>query len=88
MGFSTGLSKAFSFIYKAPFDNGLTEHEYDHVFTGTFNGLINPDPDEVSEYGYQPLETVKANIQTHPDHFTEWFKIALPKVEAYLNAVH
>jgi len=84
MGFSTPISKAFSFVYKAPFDNGLTEHEYDHVFTGTFNGLINPDPREVSDYCYQSIETVKENVQTHPDHFTEWFKIALPKVEAHM----
>lgn len=84
MGFSTPISKAFTFVYKAPFDNGLTEHEYDHVFTGTFNGLINPDPREVSDYCYQSIETVKENVQTHPDHFTEWFKIALPKVEAHM----
>jgi isopentenyl-diphosphate delta-isomerase len=86
MGFSTPISKAFSFVYKAPFDNGLTEHEYDHVFTGTFNGLINPDPREVSDYCYQSIETVKENVQTHPDHFTEWFKIALPKVEAHMES--
>ena len=34
MGFQTSLSPAFTFIYKASFDNGLTEHEFDHVFTG------------------------------------------------------
>jgi hypothetical protein len=31
------------------------------------------------------MEAVKTNVQTHPDHFTEWFKIALPKVEAYID---
>ncbi len=84
MGFNTPISKAFSFVYKAPFDNGLTEHEFDHVFIGSFNGLIEPDPHEVSDYCYQSMETVKTNVQSHPDHFTEWFKIALPKVEAFL----
>lgn len=84
MGFNTPIKKAFSFVYQAPFDNGLTEHEYDHVFIGSFNGLIQPDPHEVSDYCYQPMETVKTNVQSHPDHFTEWFKIALPKVEAFL----
>jgi isopentenyl-diphosphate delta-isomerase len=86
MGFSTALNKAFSFIYKAPFENGLTEHEYDHVFIGIFNGLIKPDPDEVEDYCYQSLDKLKQSFQTHPHHFTEWFKIALPKLEAYLNA--
>ena len=31
MGFTTDLEESISFIYKAPFDNGLTEHEYDHI---------------------------------------------------------
>ncbi len=85
MGFTTSLQKIFSFVYKAPFDNGLTEHEYDHVFIGHFNGLVAPNPHEVSDYCYQSLEELKANIQMQPDNFTEWFKIALPKVEAHLK---
>src|SRR5882724_7307700 len=40
MGFTAPLAKAFEFIYKAPFENGLTEHEYDHVFTGIYDGKI------------------------------------------------
>ena len=87
MGFSTSLTKAFTFIYKASFENGLTEHEYDHVFVGSFNGLIKPNPDEVDDYCYQPLDQLKQSLKTHPHHFTEWFKIALPKLEAYLNTV-
>ncbi len=86
MGFSTPLKKAFTFLYKAPFENGLTEHEYDHVFIGNFTGLINPDPDEVEDYCYQSLEELKQSMQTQPGHFTEWFKIALPKLEAWLSS--
>lgn len=85
MGFSTPLKKAFSFVYKAPFANGLTEHEYDHVFVGNFNGPVKPDPDEVEDYCYQSLDELKQSLQTHPHNFTEWFKIAFPKLEAYLN---
>ena len=39
MGFTTPLEELFSFIYKAPFDNGLTEHEFDHVMLGYYDGL-------------------------------------------------
>lgn len=84
MGFFTPLSKTFTFIYRAPFENGLTEHEYDHVFTGTYNGSIQPNPDEVSDYCYQPVEQLNNSIQTHPHHFTVWFKIAFPKLMEYL----
>ena len=87
MGFSTSLTKAFTFIYKASFENGLTEHEYDHVFVGSFNGLIRPNPDEVDDYCNQSLDQLKQSLKTHPHHFTEWFKIALPKLETYLNTM-
>ncbi|MBN1820393.1 MAG: isopentenyl-diphosphate Delta-isomerase, partial [Prolixibacteraceae bacterium] len=32
MGMNAELKFLFKFQYKAPFDNGLTEHEIDHVF--------------------------------------------------------
>jgi len=86
MGFSTGLKKAFNFIYKTPFDNGLTEHEFDHVFVGYYDGDICPDPNEVGDYCYMSLEEIRAAISSHPDKYTEWFKIAFPRVEAYLKS--
>jgi isopentenyl-diphosphate delta-isomerase len=85
MGFNTPLQHAFSFVYKAPFDNGLTEHEYDHVFTGTYEGPVSPDPDEVADYCYKPVEEIVQSMQTHPQKYTEWFKIALPRLVAFLQ---
>ncbi|MFY7899590.1 MAG: isopentenyl-diphosphate Delta-isomerase [Chitinophagaceae bacterium] len=85
MGFSTELFKAFSFTYKAAFDNGLTEHEFDHVFVGTYDGDIHFNTDEVAQYAYVPLETIEAEIQSHPHQYTAWFLIALPKVKAWLH---
>ena len=86
MGFNTALKKVFEFIYKAPFDNGLTEHEFDHVFIGTYDGEIVPNDEEVSDYCFKPVEEVKNSIQSHPKKYTEWFKIAFPKMEAYLES--
>ena len=85
MGFQVTLKKAFDFIYKAPFDNGLTEHEFDHVFIGTYDGEILPNADEVSDYCFKPVEEIKNSIQSHPQKYTEWFKIAFPKMETYLQ---
>ncbi len=89
MGFDVALTKAFDFIYKAPFDNGLTEYEFDHVFVGTYDGDIFPDAEEVSDYCYKSVEEVKNSIQSHPQKYTEWFKIAFLKMEEYLvkNAI-
>ena len=84
MGFTTPLTKAFEFIYKASFDNGLTEHEYDHVFTGIYDGIIVPNKDEVADCCFKSLHEIKLLLQQQPGQYTVWFKIAFPKMEEYL----
>lgn len=75
MGFTTDLEEVFWFVYKAPFDNGLTEHELDHVMIGTFNGEPNINKDEVEDYKWMSLEDVKKDIDEQPSLYTAWFKI-------------
>lgn len=84
MGFTTALLKTFSFTYKTAFDNGLTEHEVDHVFTGNYDGGINPDPAEVHSYSFQTMDNIRSSINAAPHLYTSWFKIAFPKLETYL----
>ena len=79
MGFSCELEEVFSFIYKAPFDNGLTEHELDHVMIGRFNGEPQINKEEVERYKWMRLEDVKNDIENHPDDYTAWFKIIFEK---------
>ena len=80
MGFDTTLSEAFDFIYKAEFDNGLTEWEFDHVFIGNYDGEVEPDPEEVGGFEWvDPLE-LKEDIKNNPEKFTPWFKLALEYV--------
>lgn len=86
MGFDTSLQKAFHFTYKTVFDNGLTEHEIDHVYTGTYESAINPDPEEVNNYAYFSMEAIRHSIHNEPHLYTSWFKIAFPKLESYLAA--
>ena len=50
MGFQTNLKELFHFIYKAPFDNGLTEHELDHVMIGYYNEAPIINPEEVENW--------------------------------------
>ncbi|MCD8440423.1 isopentenyl-diphosphate Delta-isomerase [Tenacibaculum finnmarkense] len=75
MGFVCDLKEVFSFIYKAPFDNGLTEHELDHVMIGTFNDQPFINKEEVESYKWMPLEAVKKDIEEKPEIYTAWFKI-------------
>jgi isopentenyl-diphosphate delta-isomerase len=85
MGISVRLNKIFDFTYKVAFENGLTEYEFDHVFVGRYEGEVFPNADEVSDYCYKSIDEIKTSLQTHPQKYTEWFKIAFPKVEEYLK---
>jgi isopentenyl-diphosphate Delta-isomerase len=70
MGFSTSLTKIFDFTYRAEFDNGLVEHEYDHVFLGL--------------YCYKSLDELRQDMENEPDAYTAWFQIALPLLDKWL----
>ncbi|MBT4412621.1 isopentenyl-diphosphate delta-isomerase [Polaribacter sp. Hel1_33_78] len=87
MGFVTSLSEVFSFIYKAPFDNGLTEHELDHVLIGYFDNRPIINKDEAEDYKWMLLEDVKSDIEKKPSIYTEWFKIifkeSFSKISSY-----
>lgn len=84
MGFSADLKETASFIYKAPFDNGLTEHELDHILVGQFTGNPDINPEEVADWKWMPLEDVKADIAENPNLYTEWFKIIFDKFYQHL----
>ena len=85
MGFVVDLEESISFIYKAPFDNGLTEHEFDHVLIGKYNGIPNINPDEVADWKWMPIEAVKEDMLLHPELYTEWFKIIFEKFYKHIN---
>lgn len=84
MGFVTDLKETTSFIYKAPFDNGLTEHEYDHIMVGTFNGEPSINKEEVAAWKWMPLEEVREDIDSNPKEYTAWFKIIFDKFYEHL----
>lgn len=85
MGFDCSLDSVFTFIYQATFDNGLTEHELDHVLIGFSEEIPHPNPEEVCEYKWMPLPQIAIDTQAHPELYTVWFLIALNKVTDYLN---
>jgi isopentenyl-diphosphate delta-isomerase len=85
MGFVVDLKDTIAFIYKAPFDNGLTEHEFDHIMVGHSNNEPIINPDEVEAWKWMSLETVKADIESHPEIYTEWFKIIFDKFYEHIN---
>lgn len=81
MGFSTPLEPAFTFTYKAKYDETWGEHEFDHVFVGTHEGEIDPDPDEAADHKWMGLENLSRDVRDNPDRYSPWFKIILKKLE-------
>ena len=75
MGFETEINNLFSFIYKAEFDNGLTEHELDHVLLGRYNKAPLINKLEVSDWKWTNMEFLKKDVVINPDLYTVWFKI-------------
>lgn len=86
LGFETALKKAFDFIYEAGFDNGLTEHEFDHVMVGQYEGEMHLNEGEVAQVAYHSMDTISTWMETAPEQFTVWFRIAFPLVEQWLRA--
>ena len=85
MGFTTSLKEITSFIYKAPFDNGLTEHELDHIMVGYYNEDPVINSDEVEDWKWMKIEDVKTDISLNPDLYTAWFKIIFKNFYNHLN---
>ena len=85
MGFVTELKETISFIYKAPFDNGLTEHELDHIMVGHYDKDPNINKDEVESWKWMDLEDVKVDMTLHPEKYTAWFKIIFDKFYEHIN---
>ncbi|HEY4155344.1 MAG TPA: isopentenyl-diphosphate Delta-isomerase [Puia sp.] len=87
MGFETELKKIFDFIYKVNFDNGLTEFEFDHVYAGHYGGRgLNPDKQEVLDYCFRSVEDIQHDLDSCPEKYSTWFRIAFPRVKDWLES--
>ncbi|MCK5824919.1 MAG: isopentenyl-diphosphate Delta-isomerase [Ichthyobacteriaceae bacterium] len=85
MGFDCNLNEVFSFIYKAPFDNGLTEHEFDRVFVGTCETQPVINTDEVDSWKWIDMPELVDDIKNNSDNYTVWFKIIFEKFSDYFT---
>ncbi|MEP6691572.1 MAG: isopentenyl-diphosphate Delta-isomerase [Gemmatimonadaceae bacterium] len=80
LGFDCALEPAFSFIYRASLDAGLTEHELDHVFTGEWSDDPVPNVAEVDAWRWVALNELRHDVGAHPDRYTVWLRIALDQL--------
>jgi isopentenyl-diphosphate delta-isomerase len=80
MGFDCPLEKVHELVYRVPFENGLTEHEYLHVFAGTHDGEPSLNPEEADAFAWADIPALQDAIAAHPETYTYWFKLILPTV--------
>ncbi|WKZ65126.1 MAG: isopentenyl-diphosphate Delta-isomerase [Flavobacteriales bacterium] len=85
MGIDTPVEHRFSFHYRADFDNGLIEHELDHVLFGRWSGDVRPNPEEVDDWTYIHLNELDAELTRHPERYTAWLRICWEQVREALR---
>jgi len=81
MGFDCELRPLGHFTYRAELDDGLVEHEIDHVFAGRHDGDPRPDPREVEAWRWVAPEALREEIARDAGRFTPWLVEALDQLE-------
>jgi isopentenyl-diphosphate Delta-isomerase len=77
------LKKLFRFHYHEHFDNGLQEHEIDHVFVGvTDKEPPRINPEEIQTYQWVSKDELKQEMNIKPSHYTVWFKLIIDKLNS------
>jgi isopentenyl-diphosphate delta-isomerase len=84
MGMCCELQEVFSFIYREKLDNGLTEHEFDHVFIGQSDAIPLVDPDEVAQWAARSFDHIHRDILENPSRYTVWFRKIYQRVNNQL----
>lgn len=77
MGIIATPSFAYKFVYRVELEDGLVEHELDHVFTATFDGMPAVNPDEVQDWKFIGLKELLADVASNPQKYTYWFGLIL-----------
>ena len=77
MGLNCELKKNGEFTYKITFDNGLTEHEYDHIFVGTSETVPTVNPQEAEDWKWIDMNTLRKDLKKNPHLYTYWLSIAI-----------
>lgn len=75
MGMDAPLRRLFTTRYFLELGDGMIEHELDHVFLGISEQAPEFDRSEVMDQRYATRTELELDLQSHPQHFTEWFKV-------------
>ena len=81
LGIDVPLEELFSFVYRAEDPaSGLTEHEFDHVLAGRYDGDPRPNRDEVDAWEWVDPQELLRDVARRPQRYTPWFRLVLERV--------
>lgn len=80
MGLRLTLQPMFELSYNLPLSNGLTEHEYGHVYFAISNARPEINPEEADEWRYSSLADIQHEMQVAPQRFTPWFLLTFSRI--------
>lgn len=89
LGFTCALKEGSVFTYRAEEPNGRgVEHEYDTILTGIVpdDQIVQPNPDEVSEWQWIEISELEKRMKNKPDLFTPWLHLSLSKAVSDLRS--
>lgn len=81
MGFECQLTKIFDYIYKVPLDKDMNEHEFLHVFKGTFDGVPKLNPEEADDWKWISMNDLREDMKKNPQNYTPWFKLSMERLK-------
>lgn len=80
LGVHCDVSPLLRMRYRSTLDNGLVEHEFDHVFVGRCDRAPVANPDEVQDVVWVDRVELMEWMEREPSAFTPWFRLAVSEV--------
>ena len=87
MGIECNLIELFTFIYKKKLENGLTEHELDHVFYGVSDKDPVINTSEVEDWEAVSFDDLHNAISKYPADYTYWFKKIYKRANLQIKSI-
>jgi isopentenyl-diphosphate Delta-isomerase len=79
LGFSCNLTPLTEVCYTLKLEKDLWELEYTHVFKGTYEGKVIPNPEEVCEIKWIDPLALREDVVRHPQNYARWFRLYVLK---------
>jgi isopentenyl-diphosphate Delta-isomerase len=79
LGFTCPLTPLTRVCYTLKLEKNLWELEYTHIFKSTYEGAIDPHPEEVCELKWVPPQALKQDVLAYPTPYTRWFRLYVLK---------